>query len=379
MFPWRLPMATPINLLRSGPCRRCSLVFAVLALLAAGGPCPGQEINLRVTLKAHQEGVPALAFSPDGKTLATAGRDDVVRLWAAATGKELAALRHTNRVACLAFSPDSKTLVVGGLGRVKDYYNELGCITLWDVATGRQRACLTGYEPLSLGEKVRGTLTGKQRWPLTGHRGIVLAVAVSPDGRTLASGGDDGHIILWDLARGKVRRDLQGDSGGGDIRSLAFSPDGRRLAWTGINSVMLWDLAGGEEGVLLGRHDGWANCLAFSPDGRTLASGGWFAVKLWEVSSGTEKSTLKTPCQQAMCLAFSPDGKTLAWGGTDDVLRLWQVADGRADEVWKTEGPVSCLAYSPDGRTLVAGDRRGAVKLWDVLPASRSVPPEASR
>src|SRR5262249_2879284 len=129
-----------------------------------------------------------------------------------------------------------------------------------------------------------------------------------------------------------------------------------------------------------GRHDGWTNCLAFCPDGQTLASGGWFAVKLWEVSSGTEKSTLKTPCQQAVCLAFSPDGKTLAWGGTDHLLRLWGLADGRADEVFKVEvDPVFCLAYSPDGRTLASGDGHGAVKLWDVLPASRSVPPEASR
>lgn len=353
-------MAASIPLSHRRPCDIWRVVLALLALLM-GGLCPGQEVKLRVTFRADKESVRTVAINPEGTILATGGSDAVVRLWDATTRKELAALRHDDPVTCLAFTPDGKTLAAGGRGRVKDssYDAVVGAIKLWDVTTTRERASLTGYEPLSASEKFRGVITGESRWPFRGHRGPVLAVAISPDGKTLASGGDDNHVILWDLASGKVRRDLQGHSG--DLRSLSFSPDGGRLVSGGDNSVILWDMAGSGEGATLGRHDGGTNCVAFSPDGRSVASGGWGRVKLWDPFGRAEKTSFETPCQMAVCLAYSPTGDLLAWGGTDEVLRLWGVAARR--EVAAVRGhsdQVLCVVFSPDGRSLV----RGTARVW---------------
>jgi Tol biopolymer transport system component len=181
-----------------------------LLILAAGvlvlAPAAGQQaqeqrpkeqagVKARATLRGHASDIYAVAFSPDGKTLASGSGDGTVKLWEVATGKERATLKgHTNLVWAVAFSPDGKTLASANYDRT---------VKLWEVATGKERATLRG------------------------HTSFVWSVAFSPDGKTLASGSSDGSVKLWEVVTARERASLQGRS---SVESVAYSPDGKTLA-----------------------------------------------------------------------------------------------------------------------------------------------------
>jgi hypothetical protein len=294
----------------------------------------GAGLPLRATLEGARGPIYAVAFAPDGHTLATGSEDGRLRLWDAETGSERAqAPEHDGPFYVVAFIREGKVLVSAG----RD-----GVVRLWDVATLAER------KPLPpLGRSIR-------------------RAAVAPDGSLIAFTDSADDIELWDLNTGIRRHKLAGHHR--SIGGLAFAPDGKTLAAGDVNgNIRLWDPATGDErgswiADALGVH-----ALAFRPDSRTLASAGSGdkEVKLWSVATRQEVGRLSAGEADVLTLAFSPDGRLLVAGGRDGVLHVWD-ADSRAvvATVRTGQGAIWSVAFAPDGRTLASVGDANVGKLW---------------
>jgi eukaryotic-like serine/threonine-protein kinase len=290
-----------------------------------------------LTLVGHAGLVWGVAFSPDGQRLASASRDQTVKIWDTATGKELLALKgHAGQVYGLAFSPDGQRLASGSWDQT---------VKIWESATGRELLALKG------------------------HTGWVNGVAFSPDGQRLASASHDQTVKIWDCATGKELFALKGHAS--QVWSVAFSPDGQRLASASHDqTVKIWDSATGKELFALKGHAGWVMSVAFSPDGQLLASGCYDrTVKIWDSATGRELFALKGDAGLVRCVVFSPDGQRLASANNDPTVKMWDSATGKELPALKghTDAVLS-VAFSPDGQRLASGSLDKTVKIWDSVP-----------
>jgi WD40 repeat protein/tRNA A-37 threonylcarbamoyl transferase component Bud32 len=393
------------------------------------------------TLRGHQSPVQCLAFSSDGRTLATASADGAVKLWDLAAARERATLRgHTKPVNVIRFSPDNTTLVTG---------DESGTVILWDAAKRAARATFVDRHVAALSAvfgrggkalytrdaqgvvKFRDGHTGREIATLRGFRGMISCEAISPDGRTLATGtvttdsrlanylygfdvrmhrtapfpSTSGEVILWDAATGKKVVTL--GTHDGMVTSVAFAPDGKTLgsastaspmlAWQDLPHQMsdvagqlkLWDLAVRKERASQAQPRG-LNSLAFSPDGKVLAgaAGPFGEIDIWDARTGRPHATLVGHTAAVSALGYTPDSRTLLSAADDNTLRLWD-ADAPPEPLAIHHGSVMSrgnTVFLPGGKTIVTGlsgspvfrydshngQELGLLSFWSVGPVAVS-------
>jgi WD40 repeat protein len=273
------------------------------------------KLKLKRTLRGEWDEVEAVAFAPDGNVIAGLGTGfdgapfGTVTLWSLESGRGRPLIRVSGKLDAIAFSPDGDTMATAS--------GDSRAVTLWDIATGQERASLPD------------------------HQGLIRSVAFSPDGKLLAAAsgvvpamagpaadGQAGEIRLWNLTgcKPKPRANLIGHGYG--AVSASFSPDSTTLASGGFDrAVKLWNIAAGREWATLDGHEGWVATLAFSPDGMILATGSHDStIKFWDAATGREMATLRGHTGNVYTVAFSPDGSLLASGSLDGSVRLWDVA-----------------------------------------------------
>lgn len=286
-------------------------------------------------LRGHRELVAAVAFSPDGRTLATGSADYTAKLWDTRTWRPVRALRAADSINGLAFAPDGAILAIAA----RD------AITLWDASNGQRLRSLAQ----------------------TGG-----AVAFSPDGKLLAAlGAGDYAVRIWHTSDWRRPRAL----GGEKAESLAFSPDGSILAVGGVDRIDLWDTTAwtvrhtlrGQWGPSAFFRQGWAKSVAFSRDGSQLAAATQdSAVHIWSTASWTEVAALRAPHGAGVYSAsFSPDGRFVAAGCSDGNVLVWNVATSQQTKsLWAHAESVLAVAISHDGKLLASGGSDGLVAIW---------------
>jgi WD40 repeat protein len=300
----------------------------------------GQEL---LALQGHTGAVRSVVFSPDGQRLASGSDDRTVTVWDVQTGKVVLALKgHTEPVTSVTFSPDGQRIASGS-------------------GNAGQAFAVGGFDPSKPGEvKVWDALTGQQLLSLKGDTRTLTSVAFSPDGKRLASGSADRTVKVWDLQTAQQVLSLQGHKN--SVNSVAFSPDGNRIAsGSADHTVKVWAAQTGQELLTLQGYRDWVNSVAFSPDGKRLASGsGDHRVKVWDAQTGQELLTLQGHTAHVYSVVFSPDGERLASGSHDGTVTVYDGTPLETPGLDLTTPPAQ-VAETAEG----IGDRYAFAQDWN--------------
>ena len=224
--------------------------------------------------------------------------------------------------------------------------------------------------------RIWNVASGKLERTLEGHTDSVRAVAITPDGRRIVSGGTYDAVRVWDLASGKFVHTIAGQSGYRAVYSVAVSPDGRRVIWGGAGAaVQVWDLASGRIERTLKSQDSTVRAVAISRDGNSALSGGDSGqVQVWDLASGRLVQTLNGYASSVCAIAATPDGSRIVSGGHDGTVQVWSMARGRLEQsLWGHTGSVDGIAVTADGKRIVSHGGDGKVRIWDLATGQEVV------
>ncbi len=319
--------------------RRRQLVYGWLVLMVVTVGLSVAQTRHRAELvvqTGHSSTVRSVAFSPDGKLLASLGLDSAIKIWDVASGKEIRTLGNSEAFGSIAFSKDGKTLATAS--------SQTRSVKLFSVATGE---LIKTFPPADLL--------------------LVWQVRFSPDGETIATVGYHNQIKLWNVREGTEKQTLHLRGDLGSLVTIEYSPDGRYIAAPEQNAIRIWEPAADRSFTIRVSDD--MPSMKFSPDGKLLASGSANGdIQLFDIAQQTAIRTFPRAHSAAvMSLAFSRNGKTLASGSKDGFVKLWSVDDalsepktlrGHSDEVYS-------VAFSPVGDTLASGSADNTIKIWN--------------
>jgi WD40 repeat protein/serine/threonine protein kinase len=289
--------------------------------------------SLLYTYPGHTNIVFAVAWSPDGRRIASGSYDHTVQVWDAADGSHAFTYRgHSSPVNAVAWSSDSRHIASGSNDHT---------VQVWDAADGSH------------------VFTYK------GHSDVVLALAWSPDGTRLASGGADQTVQVWDAADGGHVYSYTGHAN--SVDTVAWSPDGKRIASGSYDkTVQVWDAANGGHVYPYRGHSGYVHAVAWSPDSKRIASGSTDeTVQVWNATDGSHAFTYRGHSALVNAVAWSPDGKHIASGSYDHTVKVWNATDGSHAFTYKGHSDVvDTVAWSSDGRRIASGSYDHTVQVW---------------